>query len=66
MSKTFKHQDQYNYLHDNKEVPQNRLRKLLRYFSRLNFWDWDIKIQYRKWKDYKRGGSARIKGRKYK
>ena len=28
MSKTYRHQDRYNYLHENKEVPKNRLYKL--------------------------------------
>ena len=66
MSKTFKHQDTYDYLHENKELPYPRLMKLLRYFSRLNFWDWDLKIDYRKHKDFVRGGEARVKGKNYK
>ena len=41
MSKTYRHQDRYNYLHENKEVPKNRLYKLLNWFNRINFWDWD-------------------------
>ena len=52
MSKTFKHQDTYNYINNNKELPKNRLIKLLRYFNRCNFWDWDLKMLYRKHKDY--------------
>ena len=66
MSKTYKHQDRYDYLHDNKKVPKNRLYKLLNWFNRINFWDWDLKILYRKHKDYMRGGSSRIKQKKYK
>lgn len=66
MGKTYKHQDQYDYLHDNKELPESRLRKLLNYFNRINFWDFDLKIKYRKWKDGHRGGSARIKNKNYK
>lgn len=66
MSKTFKHQDTYDYLHRNKTLPKGRLHKLLQYFSRVNFWDWDLKMQYRRHKDFKHGGDARIKGRKYK
>ena len=66
MGKTFKEQDAYDYLHDNKEVPKNRLWKIIRFFNRVNFWDWDLKIAYRKHKDYYRGGEARIKGKNYK
>lgn len=66
MGKTYKHQDTYDYLHDNKEIPTNRLMKLLHYFNRLNFWDWDIKILYRKHKDFIRGGDARVKSKNYK
>ena len=65
MSKTFKHQDTYNYINNNKELPKNRLIKLLRYFNRCNFWDWDLKILHRKHKDYVRGGIARVQGFKY-
>ena len=65
MSKTYKHQDQYDYLHNNKEQPESRLRKLINYFNRINFWDFDLKIKYRKWKDGHRGGSARIKSKNY-
>lgn len=66
MGKTTKEQDRYDYLHDNKDVPKGRLRKLLNWFNRINFWDWDLKIQDRKHKDYVRGGSARVKKHKYK
>lgn len=66
MSRTTRHQDKYDYLHDNKQVPKERLRKLLHWFDRLNFWDWDFKIAYRKHKDYVRGGEARVKPHKYK
>ena len=66
MGKTYRHQDRYNYLHENKEVPKNRLYKLLNWFNRINFWDWDLKILYRKHKDYMRGGISRIKQKKYK
>ena len=66
MSKTYRHQDRYNYLHGNKEVPKNRLYKLLNWFTRINFWDWDLKILSRKHKDYMRGGVSRIKSKKYK
>lgn len=66
MSKTFKHQDTFDYLHDNRKLPKRRLSKLLHYFDRVNFWDWDIKIQCRKHKDFKRGGVVRIKGKNYK
>lgn len=66
MSNTYKHQDTFDFIHKNKEIPKGRLRKLLRYFDRVNFWDWDLKIRHRKHKDYVRGGSARIKGKKYK
>ena len=48
MGKTYKHQDQYDYLHDNKELPESRLRKLLNYFNRINFWDFELKNKYRK------------------
>ena len=66
MSRTYRYQDRYNYFHRNKEVPKNRLYKLLNWFNRINFWDWDLKILYRKHKDYMRGGSSRIKQKKYK
>lgn len=66
MSNTYKHQDTYDYLHDNKKLTSKRRRKLLRYFDRCNFWDWDLKILHRKHKDFSRGGVARIKARKYK
>ena len=66
MSRTNKHQDQYDYLNGNKELSKERKVKLLRYFDRLNFWDWDLKILYRKHKDFVRGGVARIKGTRYK
>lgn len=66
MTKTYKHQDTFDYLHGNKEIPKDRLRKLLHYFKRVNLWDWDLKILHRKHKDYVRGGSARIKSKKYK
>lgn len=66
MGKTFKHQDTYDYLNDNKKLPHNRLIKVLRLFRRCNFWDWDLRILYRKHKDYVRGGTARIKGKNYK
>ena len=66
MSKTYKHQDRYDYLHGNKEVPNDRLYKLLNWFKRINFWDWDLKILDRKHKDYVRGGKSRIKGKNYK
>lgn len=65
MSKTYKHQDTYDYLHGNKTVPNIRLLKILRFFNRINFWDWDLKIKYRKHKDYVRGGEARVKKQKY-
>ena len=66
MSKTRREQDVYDYMHDNKILPNKRLVKLLRYFNRCNFWDWDMKMQYRKIKDFRRGGIARIKGKNYK
>lgn len=66
MGKTRKHQDTYNYLHDNGSLPPKRLRKLVKYFNRLNFWDWDLKIDYRKHKDFVRGGVSRIKVKNYK
>ena len=66
MSKTYKHQDTFDYLNDNKELKLDRKIKLLKYFNRVNFWDWDLKILYRKYKDYKKGGEARIKGKNYK
>lgn len=66
MSKTYRHQDRYNYLHGNKEVPKDRLYKLLNWFRRINFWDWDLKILSRKHKDYVRGGISRIKGKNYR
>lgn len=65
MGKTYKHQDEYDWMHD-KHLPRKRLIKLLKYFSRCNFWEWDIKIDYRRHKDFKRGGVARIKKRNYK
>lgn len=66
MSKTYKHQDTYDYLNDNKKLSPKRLKKLIKYFNRLNFWDWDMKIMYRKYKDWKRGGVSRIKTKNYK
>ena len=66
MSRTIKHQDKFDYLHDNKEIPSNRLYKLKNWFNRINFWNWDYKILYRKYKDYKHGGDARIKTKNYK
>lgn len=66
MSRTFKHQDTYDYIHENKSIPRKRLLKLLKYFDRCNWWDWDLKIMYRKYKDVKKGGVARIKGKNYK
>lgn len=66
MSKTRRHQDKYNYLHDNGHVPKDRLRKLLHWFDRINFWDWDYKIADRRHKDFVRGGKSRIKAKKYK
>lgn len=66
MGRTRKHQDTYDYLHDNKKMSTDRLRKLLKFFNRENFWDWDLKIMYRKHKDFVRGGKARVKGKNYK
>ena len=66
MSTTYRHQDRYNYLHDKKDVPKNRLYKLLNWFNRINFWDWDLKIRSRKHKDFVRGGTSRIKPKNYK
>lgn len=66
MSKTFKHQDQFDYVNSNKTLHGDRLMKLLRYFHRVNFWDWDLKIAWRRHKDFVRGGQARIKTKKYK
>lgn len=66
MGRTYKHQDTYDYLHDNKRLSLDRLRKLLHYFDRVNFFDSMEKIKYRQVKDFKRGGVARIKLRKYK
>lgn len=66
MSRTNKHQDQYDYLNGSKELPMDRKIKLMRYFNRINFWDWDLKILYRRHKDFVRGGIARIKGKNYK
>ena len=66
MSKTYRHQDRYDYLHDNRELPSGSLRRLLHWFDRINFWDWDLKIRSRKHKDYVRGGEARVKGKNYR
>ena len=66
MSKTYKHQDRYEYLHGNRELQSDSIRRLLHWFNRINFWDWDLKIRSRKHKDYVRGGDARVKGKKYK
>lgn len=66
MSKTYKHQNTYDYLHDNRVLPRKSLYKVLHWFDRLNFWDWDLKILARKHKDYVRGGAARVKKTKYK
>ena len=66
MAKTYKHQNRWNYLNDNRKLSNKDLFKLLNWFNRINFWDWDLKILYRKHKDYIRGGKARIKGKKYK
>lgn len=66
MSKTFKHQDLYDYYHD-KKLPWKKLVKLYNFFSRINFWDPDEKIKFRRIKDFKHGGGiARIKIKKYK
>ena len=66
MARTYKHQIRYDYLHDNKIVSGHKLHKLLNWFNRINFWDWDLKIKYRKHKDFVRGGTARIKSKNYK
>lgn len=66
MGKTYRHQDTYNYLNEGKTVPVKRRIKLLRYFNRVNFWDNDQKIMYRRYKDWRRGGLSRIKVKNYK
>lgn len=66
MSKTYKHQDEYDWMHNDKYIPTKRLYKLIKYFNRCNFWDWDLKILYRRYKDAKRGGVARVKKKNYK
>ena len=66
MARTYKHQIRYDYLHDNKIISGHKLHKLLNWIARINFSDCDLKIQYRKHKDFVRGGTARIKGKNYK
>lgn len=66
MSRTFKHQDEFNYTKNKGKIPRNRLENLLHHFSKLNFFDPFVKILYRKRKDFMRGGEARIKPKKYK
>jgi hypothetical protein len=41
MSKTYKHQSTYNYIHDNGTVKGRLLRGVKSYFNRLNFSRWD-------------------------
>ena len=41
MSKTYKHQATYDYLHDTKEVKGGLLYGVKRYINRLNFPRWD-------------------------
>lgn len=61
MSRTAKHQQTYDSLH--KGVISY---KIARYFNRINFWDWDLRIAYRRHKDFVRGGGkTRIKQRNY-
>lgn len=41
MSKTYKHQATYDYLHDNKDIKGKLLLGVKRYFNRLNFPKWN-------------------------
>lgn len=55
MSKTYKHQATYNYLHGNKNVGKY-LRGILRYFNRCNWPKWDgARISWYKHKLFKQG-----------
>lgn len=65
MSRTIKHQDIYDVLHGRK-VSYRKKMKIYKWFDRVNFWDPDFKINYRKRKDWRHGGMSRIKARRYK
>lgn len=55
MSKTYKHQATYDYLHGNKNVGKY-LRGILRYFNRCNWPKWDgSRISWYKHKLFKQG-----------
>ena len=55
MSKTYKHQATYDYLHGNKNVGKY-LRRILRYFNRCNWRKWDgSRISWYKHKLFKQG-----------
>lgn len=55
MSRTYKHQATYNYLHGNKDVGKF-LRGILRYFNRCNCPRWDgSRLSWYKHKLYKQG-----------
>lgn len=68
MSKTWKHQNTYRYLNDTgRSLTLKDKIKVKRYFNRINFWDPDLKMIYRRVKDFKRGcdDQPRLKPRKY-
>ena len=55
MSKTYKHQATYDYLHGNKNVGKY-LRGILRYFNRCNWPKWDgARMSWYKHKLFKQG-----------
>lgn len=41
MSKTYKHQATYDYLHNNKEVKGKLLKGIKKFFMNVNFPKWD-------------------------
>lgn len=46
MSRTYKHQATYNYLHGNKTVKGSMLQGVKRYFDRINFPKGDYSLGY--------------------
>ena len=42
MSKTYKHQATYDYLHNNKEVKGKLLKGIKKFFMNVNFPRWDF------------------------
>ena len=46
MSKTYKHQATYDYLHNNKEVKGKLLKGIKKFFMNVNFPRWDDCIRF--------------------